>query len=364
MIKATQSTPVVESWMHPEIRELRMHSSEYLAEVTDRPGMDHQAVLGATALQGGIMSACYFVGSPDSPTIVKFSASASPAEGEVLSIWGASGVKVPRVFASGIVTSTLETVPVSYTVMEAVQERNGQLASTLDSTPTDDLETYKFAGRLMGIELAKIHSLPMSSDFFGSKSTVAEFNNFTADWGGYLLHEVAAHAQLFGSLGYSSAQVDKITENIGSLPYLANNPSYVHNDPQPRNILFLPDAENPDIRVIDPNTIIGDKHWDFAHIANKLESLKLDRQLLPKNKVSNSRYEAYRHFGEAVAAEYISYAGGTIDQGLLRGCQLPRSLKRLEWFQRMSPNDVDTLRVARLMVCNQADDILHLKFSI
>lgn len=351
------SAPKVESWMHPEIQQVRRMSPDYIKELASVErsfsGVNH---LGATALNGGIMSACYLLPDSSNSLVIKFGASSKPHEGDVMSLWGQNGVKVPTIHDYGIVPSTRNTrVPVSYTLMGAVLDSEDNLAPTADGVVEVLPSAAAIVGKLMGIELGKIHGAAIESSTFGSESIVNEFNGTACSWSEYLCNEVERHRSLLIQIGYSEELVRLLISSLSSANIL-DSKSYIHNDPSLRNIL-IPSTDPLEICVIDPNPIIGDIHWDFAHMANKVHSARKRFEAHPNVRKLQEIYEIQLQYYQAAVISYQLETGLVIDDRELLFCQLPRSLKRLAWFSHMGEDETE-ISIAQSIVEDQVKRIV------
>lgn len=329
-----QGTHHLAPWMAPETQFVRINGHEFLKEVSNEYGLQQSDTLGATALAGGIMSACYAIDHPSLPLVVKFSAQAKPSQGEVLAAWHAKGIKVPKVYAYGLVASTANTaIPVDYTIMEAVRNKNNNPAPSADQAVGTDMNLVANIGTIVGNELARMHELPAHTNYCGSRSIIGEFNNSTPTWSMYVQQEFTTHVPVLKTVEPDRGRIQALGQLLADLPWQA--PTYLHNDPSLRNVLVS--SAKPVIKIIDPNVLVGDPHWDMAHFANKVLTTEAYAKtatgdLPPYNNVVASEY--YRSARHA----YEQQSQSTLDERRLQACQLLRLLKSLAWFNRPHHN--------------------------
>lgn len=341
---------------HPEVTHIRTHGQEYVRELWSKNPQNERRALGATALDGGVMSACLLVDDGSQPVVAKFSAYGTPSEGKTLQLWGQHDVKVPRVYDYGIVPSTENSdIPVAYTIMQAVTRRSSnELAPNVLSIVEGNRHLAHAAGNLIGIELAKMHTIQATEATVGSYNIIGEFNNPTSSWNAYLLEELRRGADGLNELGYSQAEIDKIRGALDSLPY-DSELTYVHNDPAMSNLLAF-DTDPLDIRIIDPNVIVGDRHLDFAHLANRVASSREVSKLTndPRHKEAHVIQATYY---DSARQAYEDAGGRPIDDKLLVGAQLPPSIKAFNWFRQQQPSP--RLEAASRLMKHHATQLLR-----
>lgn len=324
--------PVVEQMhIHPEVQHIRVNARAYLQELSESMPHRGMALEEAKLLHEGIMSAC-LLSEGAAPLVTKFSAWNEPAEGEILSSWRLQNVNVPRVHGYGIVPSTADTdLPVAYTIMDAVQDDNKAVAPTLSSVLVGKPWLASAAGTIVGQELAKAHAVPVPGNTFGSQNIIAEFNAVAPSWNAYLQVVIKHHGHLFTALGYGEGVPLRLSHIIGELPF-SNQPVYCHNDPALGNVL-VSSIDPVDLKLIDPNPIIADPHWDFAHLLNKAVAAKARFTACPSPESKRNATVHCQYFDSARQA-YELTSGAVLDPQLLLACQVVRSLKKFQWFSQ------------------------------
>lgn len=324
--------PDIFPWMHPEVQHVRNNAVAYLTELHESlPSFGQIDPRKAVLLRGGIISACYMVPDSDERRVAKFSTRNVPSEGNTLSNWHSIGVNVPKVFDFGIVPSTEGSgIPVSYTLMEAVVDESGAAAPTADEIVAENPTLATVFGRQIGRKLARIHQVPPLSDIIGSENVIGEFNNTAESWNGYIVSEIESYMDQLRGLGYSQQRIDMLISTINVIDF-GNQLTNLHNDPVLRNTL-VPRIDPIEAYMIDPNVSVGDKHWDFAHLANKTE---VERRKAEVNSDQNQKaYGIASDFYKSARASYEEETGQQLDETLLLVCQLPRSIKRYAWFKQ------------------------------
>ncbi len=341
---------------HKEVIHIRRSAAEYTTEVSELcaesiplDGFEFDI------LNGGVMSACIRAKTKDTPVILKFRTQANPSEGEILSVWNANGLRTPEVYAFGTVPSTKDTdIPVGYTIMKAIIDLDcgdEDLAPTADAVVGTKPWLARSLGGLVGEELGRMHACPVSHSSVGSIDVIDEFNNNAATWSGYIGKELERLGPLLNIFGFSDEQIAVIISNAMQVSQ-SDVLAYVHNDISARNVLVR-SSESLDFTVVDPNPIIGDKHWDLAFIRNK--AISTSQKATSVNSAMQAQHEFY-----ASIIEIYEEQTGPLNKESLLVCQLIRSLKKLNWMYFTNVEGEDFINAYNTPLL-QANLVLNLK---
>lgn len=204
--------------------------------------------------------------------ILKFHNEGIEAEAEALLAWHSRKAHVPRVMNYGVVPATKTTAqPVKYLLQQALLDRHGRVVETCAEYLLRQPKKARETGRLMGVELKKMHSCVARryfgdfADSPGSLSTYRSWNTFMKDF----LKSRTAYLRSIGVTGEQLTAVERFIEQC----QFVKRGRYIHGDFSIRNAAVK--SHDPlQIYLFDPNPMIGDPTWDVANFYNNAEFQK------------------------------------------------------------------------------------------
>lgn len=220
-------------------------------------------------LSGGAEAATYLLRTPKVQAIIKFGHKGLEAEAEALRAWRARGAQVPEVLASGVVPATKRSPnPIKYVVEQALLDRHGRLVETCASFLTHSPEKAREVGRLMGVELNKLHGTSAKrhfGDFADSPGSLSTYKS----WSSFMKDYLRARSNYLRRIGVTSAQLTAAERFIDGCQFVKRG-RYVHGDFSIRNAA-ISGHEPLKVSLFDPNPMIGDPTWDVANHYNNYE---------------------------------------------------------------------------------------------
>lgn len=312
MIKAR----AVEDWMPLEAKELHRNSPGYFLELIENgvleniTSLDDLAPNSIKALEGGTGSACFLFENNRKHRVLKLRTDSLEAEAEALAAWREAGAYVPEVLASGVIPSTTNSsLPVKYMVIEGIVDEDGHgmplVSSYIDSNPLANAELSCAMGR----ELAKMHQVTSHRSlgpFGDTKGEKLDMEN----WNQFLNNNFIKHKRFLTDLGFDDDQVGILQQTIAALPFPKEG-VYVHNDFATRNTLTR-STDPLVVCVIDPDPLIGDRHWDLAKQQNRQGIARKKLEADPDNKIYQANAAREDQYVDSLFSGYTS-AGQTID---------------------------------------------------
>lgn len=259
-------------------QKVRLQAPTYLKSVIEDdhalPGihsLDELRSEQISTLGGGKNAATYLIRTDKEQWIIKLSLDGVEAEAEALKKWHSKGARVPAVIAWGIVPSTRRITPsIKYIVEEAMIDKFGRVAETCESYLVHEPGEARNIGRLMGAELAKMHSATSTrsfGNFADSDANTAAYGT----WGNYLLGYLDSQKDYMSHLGVTDDDYATVQKFIEHCQFVKKG-VYLHDDFSIRNAAIRP--YHNQVFIFDPNPIIGDPSWDAAVIYNNYEFRK------------------------------------------------------------------------------------------
>lgn len=322
-------THKVDSPMLPEVRGLRTKAPGYLVSLIENGVLGN--IESASVLEGGEVSACYFLKTDDGPRVVKLRHKGIEAEVEALKAWQAQGVHIPEVKAVGVVPMTLaEKDPVKYLVLRGIVGRDGLPALTGDKYLTLHPDMADEVGKSMGIELGKMHQAK-SDGLFGGFSDMWGKDQAAVTLAEHFTNKIHYYSSFLLELGIPNDQIELVVKNIKSISFPVRG-TYVHGDFGMHSVL-IEDDDPSKVSVFDPNPIIGDPYWDIALRYNKAELNKAKYEAQPDNDEYKALYERDKTYLDALMGSYKKIAGVEIDGRRLLANQVVQEMSGIKYAE-------------------------------
>jgi fructosamine-3-kinase len=258
------------------VKELKRDAPKHLKALLDRSIVFVEVDLETLKegdiqlLSGGINAVAYLVRRHNDYVVVKFDLRTMHAEAEALEVWWRQGARVVQMKSAG--TSPLlkdgEKSKVRYLILEGVLgsgNRPAELAIDFVRKYPGEAERV---GRYMGRQLAVMHRA-MAKRTFGEYADMHGEHKPYRSWNAYLNNYVDRYRNDLKDMGYSDARIKQLKRYIRNTTF-ARGRRYIHGDFSLRNALV--ESRDPlKIRIIDPNPLIGNIHWDLAIVCNNAE---------------------------------------------------------------------------------------------
>lgn len=248
---------------------------KYVAAVIDAsdvlPGVESFEALRPeqlSVLAGGVDAATYLVRSGEGQAIIKISDHDIESEVEALEAWRRHRVRVPEVLATGVVPQTASRKKLKYLIQKAILTKHGRLVETCADYLVTSPEQSRIVGRLLGIELTKMHQA-IAPRSFGEYADAAGNTAAYQSWNAYMLGYLQLHAKYLVELGVDENDVQKIETYIKNCNFVVRG-RYLHGDFSIRNAA-VKSYEPLKVSIFDPNPIVGDPTWDIAVLFNNYE---------------------------------------------------------------------------------------------
>ncbi len=316
------------------VRALREHAPKYLQTLIEKlhavPGLKSLKELekeNIKALSGGNMSVDYAVCADGKWVVVKFRSAGAEAEAEALTAWSNSGADVVGVTAHGKLPDTKSSGDaVKYLVLEAAVNKDNQLAETVKSYLEDHPGETKNVARTMGQVLAKMHQAT-AGDYFGEFADMWGNKNHGKgfpSWTSYLVGYVDKHKDYLVRLGFSPLKVENLRKAIAALKFTKEG-VYLHGDFSERNALLT--SHNPyQVKVFDPNPIIGDPSWDLAILYNNHEFAKRKFDHDPEDTEIRKQHQLENELLSGIKEGYQLIHGEEVSTQAIAAAQLMQCL--------------------------------------
>lgn len=252
---------------------------KYITSVIDQtsvlPGVDSFEELRPeqfNVLAGGVDAATYLVKSGDGQVIIKISDHDIEAEAEALQAWRKQHARVPDVLAFGVVPKlTAGKKKMKYLIERALVTKYGRLVETCASYLVYAPEQSRAVGRLLGMELTKMHRA-VANRSFGEFADASGNTAAYQSWNAYMLGYLELHAKYLKGLGIAEEEIEKLREYIQGRTFVSRG-RYLHGDFSIRNAA-IKCFEPLQVSIFDPNPIVGDPTWDIAVMYNNYEFQK------------------------------------------------------------------------------------------
>lgn len=316
-----------------EVRQLKADAPKHLRSLIERSiiFLDHNwddfKSGDFELLSGGLNAVAYLVRKGTEYVVVKFDVSTMKAEAEALAVWWEAGAKVAAVRSSG--TSPLSKLPdarqkVKYIILEGVTGAGNRPAELAMTYVQNHLDQAEAVGRYMGRQLALMHR-PTTKRSFGEFSDMTGENKKSyRSWNAYLLTHVKSKQEMLIQSGFSEQQIRKLRRCVSQL-FFPKTGRYLHGDFSLRNALI--ESRDPlKVRIIDPNPLIGNIHWDLAIPANNAAIAQKRAFLLPANTEAQNEAKLRVDFCKGVFAGYRVGTKRKIDDDKLLLMQLVQML--------------------------------------
>ncbi len=274
------------------------------------------------ALEGGVSSAVYFLKHTENPLVIKLRHSGVGAEAEAILAWQAKRARVVDIKKVGLVE---DVGKVKYLIQEGVLKKD-QLAKTCFSYLQTNPKKAELVGKLMGEELAKMHTAK-SNRTYGEFADMAGKKAPFKTWNSYILGYINVNEEfLIKEVGLGKEKIQLIKLCINKVKYPQKG-VYLHGDYSLRNILV--ESEKPfQIRIFDPNPIIGHPSWDIANIFNNARIATERLSLKPKTTEVKRTHQVYQDLLKGFINGYEK-ANGRIDRRKIYPSAFVQSILRL-----------------------------------
>ncbi len=243
---------------------------------------------------GGLESAGFVVLVNDHKYVIKFTPEIerSELEGKKLKMWEDYHVNVPHVLGFGEIKPP-ELAPVGYIIMDPITLEEKFAPRVMDILKIDG-EVATQLGVVSGIQLAKMHSAPITENVFAIETANS-------------IMESKYAIAICEKLGIPYEELNnKIKEaTSGSIV------SLIHGDFSPRGNILVSGVEPYSISVIDPHSPIGDPYSDLVYLSWFIAS---EQFVARKLHIDNHEViQALRDFTVAAYRGYELETGRKID---------------------------------------------------
>ena len=219
-------------------------------------------------LSGGVDAATYLVRSREGQVVIKINDHDIGAEAEALQAWRDRHARVPQVLGYGYLRSGASTRRGKYLVQKAILTPHGRLVETCANYLVAYPEKAREIGRLLGIELTKMHRA-IAPRSFGEYGDAAGNTAAYQSWNAYMQGYLKLHRDYLRKLGISEDELAQVEQYIDDCKFAARG-RYLHGDFSIRNAA-IKSYEPLKVSVFDPNPIVGDPTWDIAVLFNNEE---------------------------------------------------------------------------------------------
>ena len=333
------------------VNEFRQAAPGYLQELIEQvhgiEGLDSLDQLheeDMKALAGGSMSADYAVRARGKWVVVKFRSQGAEAEAEALRAWKKAGADVVAVYNDGVIPSTKEKEhPVKFLVLEAAQDEKNELAPTAQDYLKDHPEEAKAIGQVMGRVLAAMHRAQDGSNYGNFADMWGSEENPPQSWNAYLIGYVDEHRQDLLDLGFTELKLKNLKRVLEKMGFPKNG-VYLHGDFSTRNAMLVdhsPQTGNRSfqVKIIDPNPLIGQPSWDLAVLRNNLEFARRKVLHRPDNPDFQKELSVQRDIYDGVMEGYRESGGPDIDLQALDAAMLMQTLYLLPGKERKTEGE-------------------------
>lgn len=261
-----------------EFDDLPARERRYIASVLDKtdtlPGIESIKNLRPEQLNilaGGVDAATFLVSSKEGQVIIKLSDHDIEAEAEALLAWRQKHARVPELLAYGYVPASKGKTDLKYLIEKALVTPYGRLVETCANYLVYKPESSRVVGRLLGIELTKMHRAIAPRSFGAYRDSSGNTAAYQS-WNAYMLGYLKMHADYLRKLGCSDGQIQRLQQFIQGCTFVSRG-RYLHGDFSIRNAAIK--SFNPlKVSVFDPNPLVGDPSWDIAVLFNNYEFQK------------------------------------------------------------------------------------------
>ena len=228
-----------------------------------------------TALLGGKMSIIYALRVRGRWVVVKFRSRGGLAEAEALRAWNRVGASVVAVSASGVIPQARGAKEqVKYLVMEAAVDIQNAIAKTTQEYLAGHPDEAIVVARPLGEALAGMHRAVAGTDFgeFADMGEKKDGQRAPQNWAGYLVAYIDKHSGDLLQLGFPRPKIEALKQRVAQMEF-SKWGVMLHGDFSARNSALV-SREPYQIKVFDPNPIVGHPSWDFAILANNYDFSK------------------------------------------------------------------------------------------
>lgn len=233
-------------------------------------------------LLGGKMSMVYGVRVDGRWVVVKFRSRGGQAEAEALGAWTQVGARVVTPIKHGMVAKAKGfRKRVNYLVMEAAVDCNNDIAPTTQDYLRDHPDEAQEVSRPLGEALAEMHRAEVETDF----GEISDMRNGDSkdpppqDWASYLVGYIEVHTEDLLRLGFDRPKIESLKKRVGQLSFPRMG-VLLHADFSARNSAVI-SCDPYQIKVFDPNPIIGHPSWDLAILKNNVDFSKRRSEWCP-----------------------------------------------------------------------------------
>jgi fructosamine-3-kinase len=315
------------------IHETRLEAPTYLQVLIEQlAGIEGLASLQElskdelTPLLGGKMSILYALRVRGRWVVVKFRSRGGQAEAQALRAWHQVGASVVQAMTHGVIPQVRAgKLNVHYLVMEAAVDPLNDIAQTAQAYLINHPDEAEAIAEPLGAALAGMHRAMVGTDFgeFADMGEQREGEGAPQNWASYLVGYLGKHSDDLLRLGFPHQKIETLTQRVDQIEF---HPWGVmlHGDFSPRNSVLI--SRLPyQLKVFDPNPIIGHPSWDFAILANNREFSKRradrcsDRQDLKiKREVEEATWQGVLHGYQAAGG--VNYSEEAIAAAQLMHC--------------------------------------------
>jgi fructosamine-3-kinase len=296
--------------MDMNTKRLRQRAPQYLQSIIEQThafpslsSLDQLESDALTVITGGMLSANYLLRLPDEQAVViKLLFEGAEAEAEALAFWHRSGANVVEVIRAGTVPKTKRTKhPVKYLILEGVLDHDSRPAPTCQQYVTEHPSATLHVGRLLGRELAKMHTRTTYRTF-GEYADLPNANAPFKSWNAYLEGYIDMHHDYLLTLNIVDADIDRLRHAIRSSRFSSHG-RYIHGDFSLRNALI--EKRRPlTVKIFDPNPTIGDASWDLAVLQNNHDFSRRKAELAPNNNSYHAQHRTDHDIWRGVVRGY------------------------------------------------------------
>jgi fructosamine-3-kinase len=316
------------------INDNREEAPEFLRLLIEKhAGIDGVSSLEAfsdgdiTILLGGKMSLIYALRVEGRWVVVKFRSRGGLAEAQALRAWNRVGASVVCVLANGVIREAGGgKEAVKYMVMEAVVDPQNRIARTAQEYLGDHPEEAREVARPLGEALAEMHRASAGTDFgeFADMDEKKDGKESPQSWASYLVGYLRQHHRDLLRLGFPPPRLHALRERIGGMAFPGTG-VVLHGDFSARNSALVAHAPYQ-IKVFDPNPIIGHPSWDLAIIENNVDFSRRRLEHAPDRQDLRTKLQVEEGTLEGVLQGYARAGGEPCSGEEIAAAQLMQCL--------------------------------------
>lgn len=321
--------------MPANVKQLRENAPRYLKSILERTyaikevkSLKELGQGALTPLGGGMLSAAYWLQIDGESRVIKLRYRGIDAEAKSLEAWRKKGADVVAVIAKGIVPETRQTDDkVKYLVLEGVTDKKGEVAPTCFEYVESHPEAIKKIGEILGNELFKIHSAKTTRSFGEFADMWGKNKAPLKTWNSYLQSFIIMHYDYLLTLGLTESKLKRLLQQVKEKKFPRRG-TFVHGDYSLRNAMLT--SKNPlEVKIFDPNPLIGDPSWDLAILYNNFEFEKRKHEYNTRKKAFHASYIRDKDTLEGLVKGYTE-SGGKIDEDAVAMSQLMQCIFLLQ----------------------------------